>query len=324
MRVLVIGAGVIGLTTAIAVARRGATVEIWARQFTPYTTSDVAAAFWYPYAAYPIERVMDWAIASFRAFKDEEGAARSGVRRRTVTKLFRAGFETPSWASMTQDYREFASKEMPSGFSGAYAFTTFVIDMTMYMPYLMQVCNEIGIAFQQKDITDLVDLADAAASFDVIVNCTGLGARELVNDTELTGVKGQVVKVRPLAAMPEQVTLDESVHERFTMIVPRASDIVLGGTYEEKFDDLCVDDDEVKRIIESCQAVAPELRQIDIAGTNCGLRPVRSTVRLEKQELDDGRQIIHNYGHGGAGVTLSWGCAAEVVDMMRQFSSVSL
>jgi D-amino-acid oxidase len=47
-----------------------------------------------------------------------------------------------------------------------------------------------------------------------------------------------------------------------------------------------------------------------------GLRPFRrSGVRLERDQLRDGRTVIHNYGHGGAGFTLSWGCAREVLDI---------
>lgn len=314
MKVLVVGAGVVGLTTAVELARAGLTVEVWARELTPRTTSDVAAAFWYPYAAYPIERVMEWALTSFRQYEQLERVATCGVSRRTVTKLFRDDFATPSWTSMTQDYREYHGNDIPAGFSGALSFTTYVIDMTMYMPFLMQLCEETGSVIRDREISNL---ADVPPSYEIVVNCTGLGARELVGDLDVVGVKGQVVRVRTAGYVPDHITLDESVHDHFTMIVPRGNDIVLGGTYEEEFENDSVDPAEVRRIVESCQAVAPELKNLDVIGANCGLRPVRSTVRLEREQMNDGRYVIHNYGHGGAGVTLSWGCAEGVVDMVR-------
>ena len=59
----------------------------------------------------------------------------------------------------------------------------------------------------------------------------------------------------------------------------------------------------------------PELDRSKIIGESVGLRPSRSEVRLESEKVD-GTLIIHNYGHGGAGVTLSWGCADEVTRML--------
>jgi len=53
-----------------------------------------------------------------------------------------------------------------------------------------------------------------------------------------------------------------------------------------------------------------------VLAARVGLRPFRrSGVRLERDQLPDGRIVIHNYGHGGSGFTLSWGCAREVVDL---------
>jgi D-amino-acid oxidase len=54
-----------------------------------------------------------------------------------------------------------------------------------------------------------------------------------------------------------------------------------------------------------------------VIGHLVGLRPRRPAVRLEL-ERRDGKAIIHNYGHGGAGISLSWGCAQEVVELVRQ------
>ena len=66
-----------------------------------------------------------------------------------------------------------------------------------------------------------------------------------------------------------------------------------------------------------CQSLWPELDRSKVVGVSVGLRPSRKEVRLEVENIT-GRKVVHNYGHGGAGVTLSWGCADEVVRLLSQ------
>jgi D-amino-acid oxidase len=65
-----------------------------------------------------------------------------------------------------------------------------------------------------------------------------------------------------------------------------------------------------------CAGLEPSLTDAQIIEHRIGLRPTRSTVRVEHERSESGRLIIHNYGHGGAGVTLSWGCADEVASLI--------
>jgi D-amino-acid oxidase len=65
------------------------------------------------------------------------------------------------------------------------------------------------------------------------------------------------------------------------------------------------------RLLAAAAAVEPRLAGVAVLEHRVGLRPGRPYVRLEAEVLADGRQVVHNYGHGGAGVSLSWGCAAE-------------
>lgn len=66
-----------------------------------------------------------------------------------------------------------------------------------------------------------------------------------------------------------------------------------------------------ERILADATAAMPEIANVEVRDHKVGLRPARPTVRLERE----GR-IVHCYGHGGAGVTLSWGCATEVVALV--------
>lgn len=190
----------------------------------------------------------------------------------------------------------------------------------------------------------------------VIVNCTGLDARTLVkedaNDSSdglgVRPARGQVVRIE--ANGFDQVLLEESDATRPTYVVPRINDIVLGGTYdvgkEMRAVDLATRNDILRRCahlllhydkafamslaalvggetetqfraLVGAQHASATAARLSASPDGCGLRPIRAEVALKRQALGDGRYIIHNYGHGGGGVTLSWGCAQEVVALVE-------
>lgn len=95
-------------------------------------------------------------------------------------------------------------------------------------------------------------------------------------------------------------------------MIPRSVDCVLGTTAEDHNWDPSVNEPETREILERCTSLEPALKGTRILGARAGLRPGRSSVRLERE----GR-VIHNYGHGGSGFTLSWGCAEEVRELAR-------
>jgi len=104
-------------------------------------------------------------------------------------------------------------------------------------------------------------------------------------------------------------------------MIPRGDVIVYGGTSDEDQWDLSVDDDAVEDIIRRCRKLLPEAytKDMKIVGHWVGLRPFRQEkVNLEKKVLDDGRIVVNNYGHGGSGFTLCYGCADEVVRLASE------
>jgi D-amino-acid oxidase len=97
--------------------------------------------------------------------------------------------------------------------------------------------------------------------------------------------------------------------------VPRSQDIVLGGTAQEGDERLAPDQATAAAILERCARLEPRLRGAEVLEHKVGLRPGRPSVRLEAERRAGGL-LVHNYGHGGAGVTLSWGCADEVARLI--------
>jgi D-amino-acid oxidase len=304
--VTVVGAGVVGLTCALLLAEAGHRVRMVARERLVDTTSAVAAAVWYPYRAFPLDRVLGWSRVgydTFAALAEAEPAA--GVRMRVGTELARRDVPDPWWAGAVPDLARVS--DVPSGFALGWRFTSPVVDMSRYLPWLEARLAGRGVVPETATIHDLAELDG------LVVNCAGLGARELVPDPSVEPVRGQVVVVEQ-AGLDEWL-VDEGGGRALTYVVPRIDDVVVGGTAEEGVSDLTVDPATAAGILDRATALVPALAGAQVLGHKVGLRPARPTVRLEAEKRH-GRSVVHCYGHGGAGVTLSWGCASDVVDIV--------
>jgi D-amino-acid oxidase len=310
MDVSVLGGGVSGLTCGVALAARGHTVRLFAERLGPDTTSSVAAAFWYPYKADPPDRVLAWARASLHEFRQLESDPRAGVRSREVIELVDALDVRPWWAPAVDSLRPADRARLPAGQHAAWAFDAPVIDTRVYLPFLLDRLARTGASIATRRLDALVD-----APGDVVVNCTGLGAGRLCDDDELFAIRGQLVHVADPGI--DTVWIDERAGRGITYVVPRGDDCVLGGTAEIGALHLSTDPQQADDILQRARGLVPALAGAEVTGHRVGLRPGRSTVRLGAERLVDGRTVVHDYGHGGAGVTLSWGCAAEVCALVE-------
>jgi D-amino-acid oxidase len=313
MDILVIGCGVSGLACGVRLLEAGFGVQIWARDLPPRTTSNVAAAVWYPYKAYPEHLVVAWAAASYADFVQLAQMPDTGVMMREGVEIFPWAVDEPWWRDAVPGYRRATAAELPTGYRDGYVFEAPVIEMPVYLGYLMRRFETLG---GRIDVRELRSLGEALARHDSVVNCAGLGARELAGDSTMTPIRGQVVRVAQVGI--ERFLLDDYGPGGVTYIVPRANDCILGGTAEEGREDTTPDPATADAIIARCVALEPRLRDAAILEHKVGLRPGRPTVRLEAERPAHGKLLVHNYGHGGAGVTLSWGCAAEVVGLVKQ------
>jgi len=104
-------------------------------------------------------------------------------------------------------------------------------------------------------------------------------------------------------------------NEKPLYIVPRKDAIIVGGTYEEKVKTEITEPSTIQRILNNAYEVFPALKQQQVIGSWAGLRPYRPEVRVEQEKVTN---IIHNYGHGGSGFTLSFGCAEEVAKIVEK------
>jgi D-amino-acid oxidase len=95
-------------------------------------------------------------------------------------------------------------------------------------------------------------------------------------------------------------------------LFPHRDTVILGGTVADGDWDTEPRPEVAERILADIAAIEPRVLDAPVVAHRVGLRPARPEVRLEAEPLNGGRVLWHNYGHGGAGVTLSWGCAREV------------
>jgi D-amino-acid oxidase len=301
-RVIVVGAGVIGLTCAVRLLEDGHTVDVVARDLPLETTSAVAAALWYPYRALPFDRVTAWSRVGYQHLERLAGNDATGVRMLAGTEVHRTRVPDPWWRDAVPALTRVAAVGPP--YADGWSFVAPVVEMPIYLRWLVARLEALGGTLTRMALTALPDRPE------VVVDATGLGARRMAGDPSLTPVRGQVVYV-------EQVGLDRWWLDSSgpVYVVPRSQDIVVGGTEEEGEWDRTPDPDVATLVLRRAVELVPELSAAKVRGHRVGLRPARPEVRLEAEQRG-GTRVVHCYGHGGAGVTLSWGCAGEVADLV--------
>lgn len=303
MQITVVGAGVIGLTTALTLEERGHDVRVIAVATEDATTSAVAGACWFPYRAGPPDRVAAWA-AETRAWL--EGLAAdpdTGVAPLVGYEITgEPGVEPtrPWWAANISLAREPAPV---TGAPLAWRYQSARIEPAQFLPWLT---GRLRAALERAAVDDL----DAVPG-DVVVNCTGLGARRLAGDRALVPLFGQVV-ITEVGDVDRTITVaDERDPAALFYVVPRRDELVLGGCSLAWPPDTppVADPAITRRILEQARSLGFAIGEVK--RVRAGLRPYRGEVRLERA----GR-VIHNYGHGGAGYTLSRGCAESVARLV--------
>ncbi|MEV6009178.1 FAD-dependent oxidoreductase [Streptomyces sp. NPDC051976] len=305
-RVVVIGAGVSGLTTAIVLAEAGVAVHVIAEEL-PGATSLAAGAMWGPYLVEPKHMVDEWSECSLEVFRELADDPASGVRLASGIEASRHADQPPDWATSLPDFIPCSTAGLPAGFASGYRFTVPLVDMPVYLDYLQRRLHDADGTFEQRWLGSLDDVGPASA----VINCTGLGARTLVPDLDLRPIRGQHVVVSN-PGLTEFFSEDTGASQDLLCIYPHGDTVVLGGTAIDGDGSLGLDERAASAILARCVEVEPRLAEARVIAHRIGARPTRGRVRVEADRRSDGTLVVHNYGHGGAGVTLSWGCAAMV------------
>lgn len=322
MNVAVIGAGICGLSSALRLREAGHQVEI-IDAGERFAASPIAAALWYPYRALPQAAVTRWSAATYSVLVAlASSTAAAGVRLRTGRELLRESTPDPWWRDAVPTLDRVPAVDVPAGYADGFRLTVPVVDPTVHLPWLREQLadrgdrgergerGERGVRWRYQHVTGLAAAAPAA---DVTVNCTGLGAQQLGDDA-VVPVRWQVILVEQAGV--DEWLLDQSDPLALTYVVPREHTVVLGGTAEVGATSTEPDQATAAAIRNRCAALVPAVASGRVLAHKVGLRPTRPAVRLELERLPGGQPVVHNYGHGGAGWTLSYGCAEDVARLV--------
>jgi D-amino-acid oxidase len=312
MHVAVVGAGVSGLTCAVRLLELSARVTLIARDAPKATTSAAAGAVWFPYRVRPNERTGPWGALGYRRFERLARERAAPITMVELTTLYGEPLgEEPWWLASVPGNatRAATAAELPDGYADGRVVRVPCIEAPRYLEWLADRFRALGGEQEQRTLAAL-DQAEA----DAVVNCCGVDARRLTGDTDVRPVRGQVAYVRPRHA--PRFMVDEHGPNALAYVLPRPDVTVVGGTAEEGDWETQPREHTTREILAKARRLDPRLADAEYVGAGVGLRPARTEVRLEAETLPDGRPLVHDYGHGGSGFTLSWGCAEEVAELV--------
>lgn len=304
--IAIIGAGISALSTAWKLQESGYSAHLFAQEFSPDITSNRAAAFWFPYHIRHDQRGINWCRISYQYYRQFEQEPATGVKMMPLLKMVpRLVDEDKSWLQFMPEgsVTVLLNEALPASIAAGYSAQVPLIETQLFMPWLMETLKERGIQFFRQTIASIDELN---ATYPVVINCSGLGSRILCKDNELIPVRGQVALLEPVQGYP--IYLE---NERALYVVPRQDATIVGGTYEMGVAEAVTQPDEIELILAKARTALPGLAHLKTIGNWAGLRPFRESVRLEQET---GKKIIHNYGHGGSGFTLAFGCGTEAAE----------
>ncbi|CAF3283311.1 unnamed protein product [Rotaria sp. Silwood2] len=332
--ITIIGAGIIGLTTACTLLKEYSLNDnfqliIISEKFSPETTGDILAGYCEPYGFESIdERILRWASYTYDIFLSEFfsiKAAQAGIMKMSAYTL--QGFDDknnhknifgPQFSTLVRHFRMLDKYEIGKFDhlkpTSGYVMPTITIEVRYYLRELRRfLAQDFRVKFIKKKIHSFNELMHKT---DIIINCTGIGARQLANDQTVRPARGQIIRIHaPWIKSVYNFDTDEGE----AYIIPQSNSVVLGGTFQiDNWNSSTLKND-TKKILRMCSKCLPALKRIHYGNVQVGLRPYRDDgVRLEHEKTTDGMNVVHCYGHSGSGITLSWGCARDVVEIIKK------
>jgi D-amino-acid oxidase len=264
--VAVLGCGAVGLATARLLQERGCAVSIYAKDLPPHTTSNIAGAQWFPvYVSQRGHQAPDFmpqlveashlANARYQVMVGQ----RYGIRWLPNYLMGQTPFTNGGLHSLDSplrdvlpEMRDLTPAENPFPFPAVRQFQTMMIEPNTYLPAMMQDFRIAGGQIIVRGFTSIAELKDLPQR--VVLNCTGLGAKALFGDDELTPVKGQLTILLPQPEI-QYCTLADDLY-----MFPRNDGILLGGTHEEGVWSLEPDLQAKARIISGHARIFREMR----------------------------------------------------------------
>jgi len=223
--------------------------------------------------------------------------------------------DVPVWTQICTDFRRLKKDELTGRYIDGWSIKTITIHTDRCLNLLVEQFKNNGGSIYQKTVEHM---SECFTEFNIVINCTGLGARDLFNDRRVIPCRGQVLRVKPNGH--KFTIFDEERVNKMTYIIPRVDDIIIGGCAEYHEFNTAVNEAQSAEILHRVSAIVPKFKEATILETKVGLRPYRDEIRVEAETPYNGlRLLVHNYGHGGSGWTVCWGCAEEVLSLLNDY-----
>lgn len=318
-RIAVLGAGVVGITTALLLQEQGLEVTVYTHQDPKETTSIKAGAVFEPYRPGNMSKeemlnFVRFGLERYYQVISQNPEAQTGMRLHTLysPSIGKTDLSQIPFLEAMPSFKLLTGIDVPGDFQSAVMYEGIpFIDPTKALPFFVEeFLKKDGLIVKTSKVTDLDQFLKEITQ-DTLINCTGLGSRELVGDLTLRPMRGQIVVLNRTPDWRHSVLADDGSY-----LFPRMEETILGGTTEiDEWQEITTKD-EIQRIITRAQVLWPEINpDLDIARTYAGLRPFRDDgVRIEIEQWGQ-KRVIHNYGHGGSGWTFNWGSAKKVVEL---------
>ncbi|XP_064641645.1 D-aspartate oxidase-like [Lineus longissimus] len=325
-KIVVIGAGVVGLSAAVQLQEKypNADITLVADKFAKETTSNGAAGIYRPTmhhsAGNDLQQMRQWSKDSWdflHGLARSAGAAESGNQLVTLFNVSKDYVGPGVYSEFCLDYRELTLDQVHTWgtqFNHGYTATVVITQCIRYLPWLMIRFKEKGGKVEKRRVDSFDEFT---GKYDIVVNCTGFGSRKLLGDMKVYPVRGQILQV-------SAPWIKHAVYENSgdgTYIIPCTDYVVVGGCREVNNFSTDVNEKQSEEIFEKACRFYPPLRGAKIIRSWAGLRPYREPIRVEKEIMNIGGQklkVVHNYGHGGNGVCLSWGTSVNAVKMVDE------
>lgn len=336
-RVAVIGGGVIGLSSALQLLRSGfKNVVVIADRWTPDTVSDGAGAFWerhyLNHARWARETMEHYGALIKAGLAEESGVAYiPGYQFSHSKEEYPFQTDVVNFRRATPEEIEAASRRTGERLVDGCYWTSCIVDSPTYLMWLMKSIRDLGGKFAHRYVSNLHELTPY---FDLIVNCAGLAARELVGDTKMHGIRGQLIRVwaphikefQTISAGP-----GSEWHGFYVLPRPTSGVVICGGTFQRDNECTGISREDAASIWEGCTRLVPALKDARVMKIEdwAGMRPARhGDVRIDMETIEPISEsgglglvatrpavVIHNIGHAGCGHSLHWGCANDVVKL---------
>lgn len=319
--VVILGAGVVGLSTAVNVQKFFPDLEVTviADKFEDETTSDGAAGLFRPTRkktsgdADIIRNCCKESFAWYHTVWTSDEAPAAGIHRINGYILSQEPChgQIPIECYSTRELTRKELGDCPGQPRYGYLCDTLMIECRRYLPWLMKRFRKNGGKVRGELLKGLHQIA---GQYDVYVNCLGLGAREIFGDQEMYPVKGHLIRVHAPWIKPFYY------YEGDTYIYPGQDNVVLGGTRERGQESTSGNEDEkFSDVYRRCCQLLPGLKNAMVVRKWIGVRPHRTSLRIETEQFPVGNhvlKVVHNIGHGGDGVALSWGTAVKAAKLV--------